>query len=67
MAEGSSKQVTFNNLETALSESDTDLRLFGKPEVAGKRRMGVIVARGESLQKALDKAKKAASAVTVTL
>ncbi|MDO9583775.1 MAG: formate-dependent phosphoribosylglycinamide formyltransferase [Desulfomicrobium sp.] len=67
MAEGASKQVTFSNLEAALSEPDTDLRLFGKPEVAGKRRMGVIVSRGETLEKALDKAKKGAKAVSVTL
>lgn len=67
MAEGVSKQVTFSNLEAALSEPDTDLRLFGKPEVAGKRRMGVIVARGETLVNALDKAKKAAKAVSIAL
>ena len=67
MVEGTSKQVRFGNLEAALSESDTDLRLFGKPEVSGKRRMGVIVARDENLEKALDKAKKAAKAVTLTL
>ena len=67
MAEGTSKQVRFGNLEAALSEPDTDLRLFGKPEVSGKRRMGVIVARDENLEKALDKAKKAAKAVTLTL
>jgi phosphoribosylglycinamide formyltransferase 2 len=67
MAEGASKQVTFSNLEAALSEPDTDLRLFGKPEVAGKRRMGVIVARGETLEKALDNAKKGAKAVSITL
>ena len=67
MVEGTSKQVRFGNLEAALSEPDTDLRLFGKPEVSGKRRMGVIVARDENLEKALDKAKKAAKAVTLTL
>lgn len=67
MAEGHSNRVSFGNLEAALSEPDTDLRLFGKPEVSGKRRMGVLVARDESLEKALEKAKKAAKAVTITL
>ena len=67
MVEGTSKQVRFGNLEAALSEPDTDLRLFGKPEVSGKRRMGVIVARDENLEKALDKAKKAASLVSIQL
>ena len=67
MAEGSSRQVTFGNLETALAEPDTDLRLFGKPEVSGKRRMGVVVARASSIEEAVKKAKKAANAVSVTL
>ena len=67
MVEGTSKQVRFGNLEAALSEPDTDLRLFGKPEVSGKRRMGVIVARDENLEKALDKAKKASSLVSIQL
>ena len=67
LVEGESKQVLFGNLEAALSDPDTDLRLFGKPEVSGKRRMGVALARDESLEKALEKAKKAAAAVTIQL
>lgn len=67
LVEGTSSQVRFGNLEAALTEPDTDLRLFGKPEVSGKRRMGVVVARAESIDRAVDKAKKAASLVTVEL
>jgi phosphoribosylglycinamide formyltransferase 2 len=67
LVEGNSRQVSFGNLDQALAEPDTDLRLFGKPEVSGKRRMGVIVARGETLDDALEKAKRGAAAVTVTL
>jgi len=67
LVEGSSRQVVFENLDAALAEPDTDLRLFGKPEVSGKRRMGVVVARDESLEKALAKAKKASAAVRVRL
>ena len=67
LVEGTSSQVRFGNLEAALAEPDTDLRLFGKPEVSGKRRMGVVVARAESIELAVDKARKAASAVTVEL
>lgn len=67
LVEGESKQVRFGNLEAALSEPDTDLRLFGKPEVSGKRRMGVIVSRDENIDKAITKAKKAAASVTITL
>jgi phosphoribosylglycinamide formyltransferase 2 len=67
LAEGNSKQVSFGNLEAALSAPDTQLRLFGKPEVAGHRRMGVALARGEDLETALAKAKHASSQVSVTL
>ncbi len=67
LVEGESKQVRFGGLEAALVETDTDLRLFGKPEVSGKRRMGVVVARDETVDKAVAKAKRAATAVTATL
>jgi phosphoribosylglycinamide formyltransferase 2 len=67
LVEGNSSRVRFGNLEAALTEPDTDLRLFGKPEVSGKRRMGVVVARAETIEKAVDKAKKAASMVSVEL
>jgi phosphoribosylglycinamide formyltransferase 2 len=44
LVEGQSKSVTFKNLEKALAEEDTQIRLFGKPEVNGERRMGVALA-----------------------
>ncbi|MBN2647361.1 MAG: formate-dependent phosphoribosylglycinamide formyltransferase [Thiotrichales bacterium] len=62
---GHSTQTAFTNLEQALSEADTDLRLFGKPEIAGRRRMGVALARDETIEKAIAKAKRAAAAVNV--
>lgn len=52
LVQGESKQPAFNGVEQALSQPDTMLRLFGKPEVEGERRMGVALARGESLQEA---------------
>jgi phosphoribosylglycinamide formyltransferase 2 len=67
LVEGSSKQVSFGNLEQALSEPDTQLRLFGKPEVNGKRRMGVALARADSIEDARAKACRASSAVNVQL
>lgn len=67
LVDGQSKQVKFSNLEAALSEADTELRLFGKPEVSGKRRMGVSVARGQSVEQARQKASHAASSVNVEL
>ena len=67
LVEGVSTQVRFGNLETVLSEQDTQLRLFGKPEVSGQRRMGVVLARGTSVDAALQKARQASAAVTTTL
>ncbi|HYQ39353.1 MAG TPA: formate-dependent phosphoribosylglycinamide formyltransferase [Pseudomonas sp.] len=67
LVEGESQSVRFGNLEAALAEPDTALRLFGKPEVSGQRRMGVALARDESIEAARAKALASASAVTVEL
>ena len=67
LVEGSSTQVRFGNLETALSKTDTQLRLFGKPGVNGQRRMGVMLARADTLDKAVQKATQASKAVTIHL
>ena len=52
LVEGHSEKVAFANLGEALAAPDTQLRLFGKPFVKGKRRMGVAVARGATLEEA---------------
>ncbi len=67
LVEGDSGQMTYGNLAAALAEPDTDLRLFGKPEVRGERRLGVGLARDESIQAAIDKALRVAGAIDVTL
>ncbi|RLJ21940.1 formate-dependent phosphoribosylglycinamide formyltransferase [bacterium endosymbiont of Escarpia laminata] len=67
LVEGSSQQVGFGNLESVLAEPDTQLRLFGKPEVEGHRRMGVVLARGATVDESLRKAKAASSAALITL
>jgi phosphoribosylglycinamide formyltransferase 2 len=67
LVEGTSTQVCFGNLGAALSEPDTQLRLFGKPEVSGHRRMGVLLTRDISIEAALQKARRASAAVTATL
>ncbi len=63
LVEGESKQVSFGNLAAAMAEPDTALRLFGKPEVSGQRRMGVALARGESTEAARAKALRAATVI----
>lgn len=65
LPEGESKEVAYSGLETALSEPDTQLRLFGKPELMGRRRMGVALARGTSIEDAREKARRAAGSITV--
>ena len=67
LVEGNSKDVTFGNLNQALSEEDVQIRLFGKPEVKGQRRMGVALARGNSIEQAREKAVRASSLVSITL
>jgi phosphoribosylglycinamide formyltransferase 2 len=67
LVEGTSTQVCFENLDNALSEPDTQLRLFGKPEVSGQRRMGVLLARDTSIEAAREKAERASAAVKTTL
>ncbi|MCW1938022.1 formate-dependent phosphoribosylglycinamide formyltransferase [Pseudomonas sp. MDMC_285] len=67
LVEGNSQQASFANLGAALSEEDTALRLFGKPEVKGQRRMGVALARDESIEAARAKALRSAQAVRVQL
>jgi phosphoribosylglycinamide formyltransferase 2 len=67
IVEGDSNQVTFGNLHQALVATDTQLRLFGKPEVHGERRMGVGLALGENIAQAREKALGVAQAVEITL
>lgn len=67
LPEGESASVTYANLEAALAAPDTHLRLFGKPEIKGRRRMGVVACRGESIEAARTTARAAAGAVQVTM
>lgn len=67
LVDGDSRQTAFANLGAALAEPDTALRLFGKPEVKGQRRMGVALARDESIEAARAKAVRASQAVKVEL
>lgn len=63
LVSGDSDNVRFENVERALTEPDTAVRLFGKPEVRGHRRMGVALALGSSIEDARSKAR----AMTQTL
>ncbi len=63
LLEGDSSRVEFHDVERALGQPDTSLRLFGKPEVRGKRRMGVTLALGADVEQARGRARAAARAL----
>ena len=65
VVEGDTDKVVFGNLDKVLAEPNVQVRIFGKPEVKGHRRMGVILARGESVEEALAKAEKAYATLEV--
>ena len=64
---GESQQMQYRNLLSALIEPDTQLRLFGKPEVSGKRRLGVALARAEDTDKAREMANSVIHQIEVDL
>ena len=67
LPEGDSDAVAYTGLEKALAQPDIFIRLFGKPELKGRRRMGVALASGSSIDEARDKATQAAAAVKTEL
>ena len=67
LVQGNSDKPCFDNLERALEQEDTQLRLFGKPEVSGQRRMGVVLARGDYVEQARNRAITGSGAVQIKL
>ena len=67
LVEGESSEVQFGNLAEVLAQPDTQLRLFGKPNVSGQRRMAVTLSRGADVNEARAKAHKASSAMQIKL
>ncbi len=67
LVDGKSERVRFGNLDQVLREPDTQLRLFGKPEVRGRRRMGVVLARAQTVEEARAKATAGAALVACEL
>ncbi len=67
LARGESTNIRFSGLAEALSIENTQIRLFGKPFVKGKRRMGVAVARANTIEEAKENANKASSLVKIEL
>lgn len=67
VVEGDSDCIVFENIEEALAEPDTQIRIFGKPEIKGHRRMGVILAKADTLEEAREKASRAFDRLKVTV
>ena len=67
VVEGDTDKVEFENLEQVLAEPGVQIRIFGKPEVKGHRRMGVILATDESVEAARAKAERAYNALKVNV
>lgn len=67
LVEGQSADIRYHGLAEALAEADTEVRLFGKPEVQGKRRMGVALALADSTEAAVKKAKASVACITTSL
>ena len=67
VVEGKSQNVQFSGIEKALAQPHTNIRLFGKGEVNGHRRLGVLLARDVSVEKALEKVKQAYEQLEISL
>jgi phosphoribosylglycinamide formyltransferase 2 len=67
LVEGCSTQPVYKGFKQALNQPGVQLRLFGKPGLDGRRRLGVALARGESIEEARQKANKLAESVKVDL
>lgn len=67
LAEGNSNDIVISGLEEALSIPGTDMRIFGKPEVRGHRRLGVMLASAQTIEKAREKVTEAASKIKFAL
>jgi len=67
LADGDSDDIMYENVDAAVSEDFTAVRIFGKPEVRGHRRMGVALALGSSIDEAREKARRVRDTVKFNL
>ncbi len=65
VVEGDTDKIVMDNLENVLAEPGVQMRIFGKPEIVGHRRMGVVLATDETLEAAREKALRAYNALKV--
>lgn len=65
LGQGTSNNIRFEGIEDAVSLPQTQIRLFGKPDIDGRRRLGVILTKRKSLETAIDEAVECAKKVKV--
>ena len=65
VVEGNTREYEFQNLEKVLEEPGVQMRIFGKPEIAGHRRLGVLLATADSVEEALAKVGRAYAKLSV--
>lgn len=67
VVEGETDKIEMDNLEEVLSEPGVQIRIFGKPEIKGHRRMGVILATASTVEEARNKAERAYNKLKVNV
>ncbi|MGR5268273.1 formate-dependent phosphoribosylglycinamide formyltransferase [Vibrio astriarenae] len=66
LGQGTSQDIQFDGIAQAVAQPQTQIRLFGKPDIDGRRRLGVIVTRRNSIEKAVEDAVEATKQVKIT-
>ena len=67
LVQGQANNIQFSHLDVALDTPNTDVRLFGKPNINGKRRMGIGLARAESTDSARQLAQSVVGSIKVII
>lgn len=65
LGQGTSSNIRFDNLSAAMAQPQTQVRLFGKPEIDGRRRLGVVLTRRSSIEASVQDAVESASKVNI--
>ncbi|AMF96589.1 formate-dependent phosphoribosylglycinamide formyltransferase [Vibrio harveyi] len=65
LGQGTSTDIRFDNLANALAQPQTQVRLFGKPEIDGRRRLGVVLTRRKTIEDSVEDAVNSASKVKI--
>lgn len=65
LGQGTSENIRFDGVSDALAQPSTQVRLFAKPNINGRRRLGVTISRAQDIDSAIENAKAAASKIKI--